>query len=742
MGRMPRRWFIPALLALLLLTFLLLAALAGCDSVDDLLDSPTPTPVPAATPTPTASATAPATSPATADPSPAATGTTTSATGVVLTISVAETPLDLPDYDRGEWRHWIDEDRDCQNARQEVLIAESTAAVTFQSGDQCRVESGRWQGPYTGEMVTDPMALDIDHMVPLENAHRSGGWAWDRERKREFANSLDYDNHLIAAIASANRSKGSKGPEKWRPPLESYWCVYAVDWVTIKRDWGLSVTEAEFAALSEMLATCDPPALLQSTQGQPTQGSAPRPTPATATPRPTAPSTTPAGLRYDPFGPDRNCSDFDTYEESLAFFLAAGGPEDDPHGLDSNGDGEPCETLPGGPSAMESPQHESATLFIAALGPSGGQGDCLLANRPDCEPILLSTLTPASQTTIAFQGFPTPDFGPDSGPESGAAASPTPTPQPTPMPTPTPTPTPTPQPTPTPTLAPTPTPQPTPTPTLDTFSDRNCSDFGTWQEAQDFYLAEGGPEQDPHHLDRNGDGVACESLPGAPKDATVSPTPESPATPAPEATPQPSPDETAGEFPFVNLLFDPTGPDRSCGDFASWWDAQNFYLAAGGPEQDPHRLDRNGDGVACESLPGAPVAVDGASGSPPSTGTPPDVEFQDRNCSDFATWQAAQDFFLAAGGPGQDPHRLDRNGDGVACESLPGAPVAVDGAGGSPPSTGTPPDVEFQDRNCSDFATWQAAQDFYLAAGGPGQDPHRLDRNGDGMACESLPGAP
>ncbi|HEX5918769.1 MAG TPA: excalibur calcium-binding domain-containing protein, partial [Nocardioides sp.] len=41
--------------------------------------------------------------------------------------------------------------------------------------------------------------------------------------------------------------------------------------------------------------------------------------------------------------------------------------------------------------------------------------------------------------------------------------------------------------------------------------------------------------------------------------------------------------------------------DRDCGDFASQAAAQNFFLGAGGG--DPHRLDDDGDGVACESNP-------------------------------------------------------------------------------------------------------------------------------------------
>ena len=49
--------------------------------------------------------------------------------------------------------------------------------------------------------------------------------------------------------------------------------------------------------------------------------------------------------------------------------------------------------------------------------------------------------------------------------------------------------------------------------------------------------------------------------------------------------------------------YDPQGPDRDCSDFKTQAEAQAFYEAAGGPEKDPHRLDPDKDGVACESLP-------------------------------------------------------------------------------------------------------------------------------------------
>ncbi|WP_052360720.1 thermonuclease family protein [Oceanobacillus manasiensis] len=50
--------------------------------------------------------------------------------------------------------------------------------------------------------------------------------------------------------------------------------------------------------------------------------------------------------------------------------------------------------------------------------------------------------------------------------------------------------------------------------------------------------------------------------------------------------------------------YDPNGPDRDCGDFNTQGEAQIFFEAAGGPHEDPHRLDGNdGDGLVCESLP-------------------------------------------------------------------------------------------------------------------------------------------
>ena len=164
--------------------------------------------------------------------------------------------MDLPAYDRKQWKHWLDDDRDCQNTRHEVLIEESVGDVTFKDDRRCKVAGGEWLALFTNTIVTDPGKLDVDHMVPLKNAHDSGGWAWEKLKKSAYANDLVYSGHLIAVTASANSRKGARGPDEWKPDNRDYWCDYAVDWLQIKADWRLSVTSPEMNALYTMLETC------------------------------------------------------------------------------------------------------------------------------------------------------------------------------------------------------------------------------------------------------------------------------------------------------------------------------------------------------------------------------------------------------------------------------------------------------------------------------------------------------
>ena len=146
--------------------------------------------------------------PATATPTPVPTGAAPTST-TTLVITVAPIPAGIPDYDRGDWKHWQDYDKDCQDIRHEVLIEESLVEVTLKTDKECQVATGRWYGVFDGHHLENAGHVDVDHMVPLKNPHNSGGWAWSSERKEQYANHLDDDDHLIAVASRANRSKGA-----------------------------------------------------------------------------------------------------------------------------------------------------------------------------------------------------------------------------------------------------------------------------------------------------------------------------------------------------------------------------------------------------------------------------------------------------------------------------------------------------------------------------------------------------
>ncbi len=154
-------------------------------------------------------------------------------------------------YSRDLFPHWHTVSGAC-DTRETVLKRDGTSVVTNSS---CSATSGRWYSPYDGATWTAASDLDIDHVVPLAAAWRTGASSWTTSKREQFANDLS-SPQLIAVTDNVNQAKGDKTPDVWKPPLTSYWCTYARMWIASKYKWALTVNSSEKSALTSMLDRC------------------------------------------------------------------------------------------------------------------------------------------------------------------------------------------------------------------------------------------------------------------------------------------------------------------------------------------------------------------------------------------------------------------------------------------------------------------------------------------------------
>jgi hypothetical protein len=165
-----------------------------------------------------------------------------------LTVSDEE----ILGYDRNFFKHWISDNSTGCDTRIAVLVEESLTPVTM---DGCKVTAGEWVSSYDGITFTEPSDMDIDHMVPLAEAWRSGANAWNDENRQSFANDLDFAPSLVAVSAGSNRSKGDRDPAQWLPETDA--CVYVANWVAVKDRWKLTVDSMEKDKILSILSWCD-----------------------------------------------------------------------------------------------------------------------------------------------------------------------------------------------------------------------------------------------------------------------------------------------------------------------------------------------------------------------------------------------------------------------------------------------------------------------------------------------------
>ncbi|MFF1396526.1 HNH endonuclease family protein [Streptomyces sp. NPDC058287] len=154
-------------------------------------------------------------------------------------------------YSRDLFPHWITQSGAC-NTREVVLKRDGTNVTQDSS---CAATSGSWYSEYDGATWSAAADVDIDHIVPLSEAWKSGANAWTTAQRQGFANDLTRPQ-LIAVTDNVNQSKGDQDPAKWMPSRTAYKCTYVRMWVQVKHYYNLTVDSAEKSALTSYLSGC------------------------------------------------------------------------------------------------------------------------------------------------------------------------------------------------------------------------------------------------------------------------------------------------------------------------------------------------------------------------------------------------------------------------------------------------------------------------------------------------------
>lgn len=447
-------------------------------------------------------------------------------------------------YDRALFEHWVDADGNGCDTRSEVLQRESSVPVTF--GSRCTVATGQWNSWYDGQTWTNASDVDIDHLVPLAEAWGSGARSWTPAQRRAYANDLDLSVSLEAVTDNVNQSKGDRDPAEWMPLLAGTACQYDTDWVLVKYRWHLSIDPAEYSALSSVItndcasqmvtvpavAITTTPIIFQdigagtafsteiswlAAQGITTGWVFPD---GTREYRPLSPVNRDAMAAFlyrlagQPAFTAQSVSPFADVDPSYPFYkeiswLAANGistgwtePDgrrtfrpQEPVNRDAMAaflyrfDGSPAVTTPATPTFVDVPPSSifyTQITWLAQQGISTGWdlGNTCRAFRP---------VQPVARDAMAAFMYRSVNGG--TGAVSAGCIT-TVTPPPTP---------------PAPPAPPTP-----PAPPANPGDAVNCTDFATWQQAQAWFNTYYPYYGDVARLDGDGNGVACQSLPGHP----------------------------------------------------------------------------------------------------------------------------------------------------------------------------------------------------------------------------------
>jgi len=248
---------------------LLLALTGGLAGCGDVLDE-TGTADPSASANPAAGAGAGGQGAATAGGGQGA--AVAGADGSALTL-LATLPVraedNSPKYRRDEFgAAWADVDKNGCDTRNDILRRD-LRSTTIRKADDCTVLTGELTDPYTTRIIRfnrerNASAVQIDHVVPLADAWRTGALDWTDAQRKAFANDPE---NLLAVDGPTNQEKSDQDASEWLPPSPGEQCPYVARQVGLKARYHLWVVQAEADAMRTILGKCPNQPPLGTTAG-------------------------------------------------------------------------------------------------------------------------------------------------------------------------------------------------------------------------------------------------------------------------------------------------------------------------------------------------------------------------------------------------------------------------------------------------------------------------------------------
>ena len=139
------------------------------------------------------------------------------------------------------------------------VLARDLKLVVLKAGSDCVVARGTLHDRYTATTirfvrgVRTSSKVQIDHLVALAAAWRTGAAKWTPTRRLTYANDRVV---LLAVDGPSNGSKSDSDAANWLPPRVSYQCRYVAKQIAIKTKYALWLTQPERTEMRHLLDGC------------------------------------------------------------------------------------------------------------------------------------------------------------------------------------------------------------------------------------------------------------------------------------------------------------------------------------------------------------------------------------------------------------------------------------------------------------------------------------------------------